>query len=79
MNASLDVRLQLWELSTEHHMQVERIIYIFVGLTLSSMGEGGGGGACFFCPLLEISLVNPYLKFIDLKKLFIADAPMKKK
>ena len=31
-----------------------------------------GGGA------LKISLGNPYLKILDLAKLFIADAPMKK-
>ena len=30
-------------------------------------------------PLLKISLGNPYLKILDLTKLFIADAPMKKK
>ena len=32
-----------------------------------------------FCPLLNINLGNPYLKILDLAKLFIADAPMKKK
>ena len=31
-----------------------------------------------FCPLLEISLGNPYLKNIDILELFVADAPMKK-
>ena len=31
-----------------------------------------------FCPLLKISLVNPYLKILYLTKLFVADAPMKK-
>jgi len=45
--------------------------------------EGGGGAVrpplpCFFCPLLKIPLDNPYLKIVDIKKLFIADAPMKK-
>ena len=38
---------------------------------------GGGRGA--FCPLFKISLGNPYLKILDLAKLFVADAPMKKK
>ena len=47
-----------------------------------------GGGALygvrpppplFFCPLLKISLGNPHLKILDLSKLFISDAPMKKK
>ena len=44
----------------------------------------GGGGAvgpppCLgFCPLLKISFRNPYLKILDLSKLFVADAPMKK-
>ena len=33
----------------------------------------------FSLPLLKISLGNPYLKFLDLTKLFIAHAPMKKK
>ena len=32
-----------------------------------------------FCPLLKISLGNPYLKILDLTKLFIVDTPMKKK
>ena len=32
-----------------------------------------------FPPVLKISLGNPYLKILDLTKLFIADAPMKKK
>ena len=32
----------------------------------------------FSCPVLKISLGNPSLKIIDLTKLFIADAPMKK-
>ena len=32
----------------------------------------------FFCPLLKISLGNPYLKILELTKLFIADAPIKK-
>ena len=31
-----------------------------------------------FCPLLKISLGNPYLKILDFTKLFISDAPMKK-
>ena len=31
------------------------------------------------CPLLKIYLGNPYLKILDLAKLFVADAPMKKK
>ena len=35
--------------------------------------------ALFFCSLLKISLRNPYLKILDLAKLFVADAPMKKK
>ena len=44
----------------------------------------GGGGlyappSLIFCPLLKISLGNPYLKILDLTKLFIADASMKKK
>ena len=53
-------------------------------LTLQAM-EGGRGvtvrppPSLFFCPLLKISLGNPYLKIIDLTKLFIADASMKKK
>ena len=38
-----------------------------------------GGGGLFFNPLLKISLVNPYLKILDLTQLFIADATMKKK
>ena len=32
-----------------------------------------------FCPLLKISLRNPYLKILDLAKLFVANAPVKKK
>ena len=31
-----------------------------------------------FWPLLKISLINPYLKILDLAKLFVADAPIKK-
>ena len=42
----------------------------------------GAGGTVVrppcFRPLLKIHLGNPYLKFLDLTKLFIADAPMKK-
>ena len=34
--------------------------------------------ALVFCPLLKISLVNPYLKILDLAKLFVADVPIKK-
>ena len=34
---------------------------------------------CFFCPILKISSCNPYLKILDLTKLFVADAPVKKK
>ena len=33
----------------------------------------------FFCPLLKISFGNPFLKILDLKRLFIADGPMKNK
>ena len=32
----------------------------------------------FFYPLLKISLRNPYLKILDLAKLFVVDSPMKK-
>ena len=32
-----------------------------------------------FCPLFKISLGNPYLKILDPTKLFVTDAPMKKK
>ena len=32
----------------------------------------------FFCPLLKISLVNPYLKILEIAKLFVADASNKK-
>ena len=45
----------------------------------------GGGGSCrplpalVSCPLLKISLVNPYLKILDLAKLFVANAPIKQK
>ena len=44
----------------------------------------GGGGAVrlhplSFCPLLKIIMRHPYLKSLDLAKLFVADAPMKKK
>ena len=35
--------------------------------------------ALVFCPILKISLLNPYLKIFDLTKLFVADARMKKK
>ena len=35
--------------------------------------------AMVFCPLLKISLRNPYLKFLDLAKLFVAVAPITKK
>ena len=31
-----------------------------------------------FCPLLKISFVNPYLKILDLAKLFVANAPIEK-
>ena len=34
--------------------------------------------ALVFLPLLKISLVNPYLKILDLAKRFVADAPIKK-
>ena len=49
--------------------------------SLNPLTNGGGwGGVCRgFCPLLKISLLNPYLKIHDLAKLFVADAPMKKK
>ena len=30
---------------------------------------------CVFYPLLKISLGNPYLKILDLAKLFVVDAP----
>ena len=44
---------------------------------------GGGEGlvaphALVVCPLLKISLVNSYLKILDLAKLFFAEAPIKK-
>ena len=43
----------------------------------------GGRGAVrtpvVFCPILNKSSGNPYLKILDLSQLFIADAPMKKK
>ena len=39
----------------------------------------GGIGIRVFCPALKISLGDPYLKILDLAKLFVADAPMKKK
>ena len=44
----------------------------------------GGGGAVrlppvVFCPLLKKSPGNAYLKILNFSKLFIADAPMKKK
>ena len=45
-------------------------------------GEGGPLAPPLFlviCPLLKISLVNPYLKKLDLAKLFVTDAPIKKK
>ena len=32
-----------------------------------------------FCHLFKISLGNPYQKTLDLAKLFVTDAPMKKK
>ena len=35
--------------------------------------------AFVFCPLLKISLDNPYLKIRDLSKQCVADAPNKKK
>ena len=38
-----------------------------------------GGGLCGFCPLLKISVGNPYQKILDLSKLFVADTPMKEK
>ena len=50
----------------------------------SQCGGGGGGPvgrpppALVFCPLLKISLFNPYLKILDLAKHFVADAPIKK-
>jgi len=51
---------------------------------LDPLIHGGGGGALRppslgFCPLLKISPGNPYLKIIDLAKLFVANAPMKEK
>ena len=46
---------------------------------LNSLKHGGGGAVSpsllwFFCPWLQISLGNPYLKIHDLLKLFVADA-----
>ena len=45
-----------------------------------------GGGALYaplpalvFCPLIKISLGNPYLKIIDISKHIVADAPLNKK
>ena len=32
----------------------------------------------FFCPLLKIALGNSYLKILDISKLFVGDALMKK-
>ena len=32
-----------------------------------------------FCPFLKISLGNPYLKILTISKLFVADAPKKRK
>ena len=40
---------------------------------------GGGGHSLVFCPLLKISLGNPYLKTLDLTKLFYCGWPYKKK
>ena len=37
------------------------------------------GPTVVFCPLLKISFGNPYLKILDLQKLFVVDAAMKKK
>ena len=34
--------------------------------------------ALVFCPLLKISLVNPCLIILDIAKLDVADAPIKK-
>ena len=42
-------------------------------------GMGGRPPTPFFLPFTQISLSKTYLKILDLTKLFIADAPMKKK
>ena len=61
------------------------ITLIQKSLTPQPMGGGEAGGSCrplpalVFCPLLKISLVNPYLKILVPAKLFVAVAPMKKK
>ena len=57
---------------------VERLICVF-----NPKMKGGGGTLrssphVVFCPLLKISLSNPYLKILDLSKLYIADAHMQK-
>ena len=43
------------------------------------MGRGASLLPVDFCPLLKISLGNPYLKILGLLKLFVANTPMKKK
>ena len=52
---------------------------LFVQIPFNPLSLGGGAvrPPAFFCPLLKISLRNPYLKILDLAKLFVSDAPMK--
>ena len=49
-------------------------------LTLFSMGRVlHAPASCGFCPLLKIYLGNPYLKILDLSKLFCCGCPCEKK
>ena len=66
-------------------IETECSSYMFhIFLNLFSVHPSTNGGrytppppTVFFCPLLKISLGNPYLKILDLPKRYVADANMK--
>ena len=65
-------------------IKAEHVAHVYWKTGLNLWRVGGGCPVAplpclVFCPLLKISLVNPYLKILDLAKLFVADAPIKKK
>ena len=57
----------------------ENICGKFDILNLTCMGGGCTRSYCGFCPLLKKLKGNRYLKILDFSKLFVADAPMRKK
>ena len=53
------------------------MVLVLRGLNPKMHGVGAVD-AVDFCPLLKMSLGNPYMKILDLSKLFVANAHTKK-